>query len=148
MKLSDYLSRKRVAVLEASDKREALNATLALFEGMTHISSQEKFAAAIWEREEVLPTGIGLGIGVPHVRCESVRDPAAALVVLRRGVDYGSLDGAPVRVILMIAMPDGAKNDYLQYLANASRLFQRAPFRNALLACDNPDQLWEIVSEA
>ena len=149
MHLHEYLARDCVAVLEAGSKTEAFEKVIGLLATHPAISDPALFADAIWQREESLSTGIGLGIGAPHVRCKSVRNPAAALAVLRQGIDYGSIDGIPVRVILMIAMPEGRHKEYLQYLATACRLFQKAAFRERLLACPNADALWtEIRSGA
>lgn len=147
MKFSAYLSSRRVRVIDGESKTDAINAALAALEGHPSVRSHSALREAIWKREEVLPTGIGLGIGVPHVRSDVIRDPVAVLAVLRNGVDYGAIDGVPVRVILLIAMPDGKHNDYLAYLAKASRCFQKADFRNALMECDTADAVWELVEE-
>jgi len=56
-----------------------------------------------------------------------------------------SIDGIPVRVILMIAMPEGLHKEYLQYLATACRHFQKAEFRERLLACASADELWDAL---
>lgn len=147
MKLHTYLAPPRVAVLDAGTKENAIAALLKLFAGHPSIADHGALADAIWEREEALPTGIGLGIGVPHVRLTSVRAPVAALGVLKTGIDYSSLDGIPVRVLLMVAMPAGMHKEYLQYLARASRLFQDETFRDELQACRTADALWEVVRE-
>ncbi len=145
MKLSHYLARERVTVISADGKRAALDRMLELFHDSPCIADLAAFAEGIWQREEVLPTGIGLGIAVPHVRSPAVRDPVAALAVLREGIDYDSIDGVPVRVILMIGMPDGEHKQYLEYLAKASLRFKDPEFRETLCACANAEALWEAV---
>ena len=145
MHLYEYLSSECVAILDAGTKTEAIEKAIRLMQANAAISDPALFADAIWQREEALSTGIGLGIGVPHIRCKSVRNPVAALAVLRQGIDYGSIDGIPVRVILMIAMPEGLHKEYLQYLATACRHFQKAEFRERLLACASADELWDAL---
>ncbi len=147
MKLSGYLAPARVAVLGARDKSEALEKVLDLLRESSSIADFERFAAAVREREEVLATGIGLGLGVPHVRCPSVRDPVAALAVLREGVEYGSLDGVPVRLIVLIAMPANTHEEYLKYLSRLSNRFMNRAFRESILACDNAGALWELIKD-
>ncbi|MCX7934627.1 MAG: PTS sugar transporter subunit IIA, partial [Planctomycetota bacterium] len=143
MRLSDYLGRDYVAVLDAANKREAIDAVLAILARHPAIVDAAALADAIWQREEALSTGIGLGIGVPHVRSDCTREEVAALATLRRGVDYGSMDGVPVRLILMIAMPEGKHKEYLQYLATACRLFQNQEFSERLFAAQDADELWQ-----
>ncbi len=147
MRLVTYLAKRRVKVLDAATKEEALQQMLALFQESPSMADHAAFADAIWQREEVLPTGLGLGIGVPHARTPAVRHPAAALAVFRSGIPYGSLDKLPVRLILMIGMPENTQNEYLLYLAKAAQLFRKPDFRECLLACGTDAALWEAVEQ-
>ena len=147
IRLATYLAKRRVRVLEAATKEEAIQKMLALFRDSPSMADHATFADAIWQREEVLPTGLGLGIGVPHARTPAVRHPAAALAVFPSGIPYGSLDKLPVRLILMIGMPENTRNEYLLYLAKATQLFRRPDFRERLLACDTDAALWEAVEK-
>ncbi|MDR1535554.1 MAG: PTS sugar transporter subunit IIA [Planctomycetota bacterium] len=144
---SKYLARERVAILDARNKRQAIDGTLELLRDSPSIADFPRVAAAIWQREEVLATGLGLGIGAPHVRSSSVRFPIAALGVLRRGVDYGSLDAAPVRLVLLVAMPEDSQAEWLRYLARASSLFRDDVMRQRLFAAPDPGALWDLIKE-
>ncbi|MCC8181117.1 MAG: PTS sugar transporter subunit IIA [Planctomycetes bacterium] len=144
---SKYLSRERVAVLDVKNKRQAIDGTLELLRHSPSISDFNRVAAAIWQREEALATGLGLGIGAPHVRISAVRYPVAALTVLRKGVEYGSLDNSPVRLILLVAMPEDSQAEWLRYLARASSLFRDDAMRHRLFAASDADALWDLVKE-
>lgn len=144
---SKYLSRDRVAILDVKNKRQALDGTLELIRNSPNISDFSRVTSAIWQREEALATGLGLGIGAPHVRNAAVRYPVAALTVLKRGVDYGSLDNAPVRLILMVAMPEDSQAEWLRYLARASSIFRDDAMRLRLFGVQEEDALWDMVKE-
>lgn len=144
---SKYLARERVSVLDAKNKRQAIDGTLALLKDSPNISDFSRVTAATWQREEALATGLGLGIGAPHVRNGAVRYPTAALTVLKKGVDYGSLDNTPVRLILLVAMPEDSQAEWLKYLARASAIFRDDAMRTKLFACTTSDALWELVKE-
>ena len=144
---SKYLSRERVAILDAKNKRQAIDGTLELLRDSPSLLDFSRVTAAVWQREEVVPTGLGLGIGAPHVRIPSVRFPIAAMSVLRRGVDYGSLDATPVRLILMVAMPPDSEAEWLRYLARASAVFRDDAMRHKLFAAAAPDALWDLIKE-
>lgn len=145
LNFSSLLSSERVMVGDAADKWAAIRLGLNLLEGDPRIGDHAALAAAVWEREKIIPTGLGLGLGAPHVRIPGVRDAVASLVTLRRGVDYGSLDGQPVRVVLTAAMPADSQGEWLQYLAVVSTLFRDAGFRAGLLDCPDDDALWNYV---
>ncbi len=145
-KVSSYLSPRRLAVIDATSKTAAFRQTLDLFRDCPYIHDIDIFATEIFKREEVLATGIGNGIGVPHVRSIQVREPVAALTVLRKPVDYGSMDGKPVNIIIMIGMPDGANELYLKYLSKISLKFQNEQVRTAVAEAINVEDLCRIIS--
>lgn len=142
---SKYLSRERVAILDVKNKKQAIDGTLDLLRESPNVSDFSRIAAAIWQREEALATGLGLGIGAPHVRISAIRYPTAALSVLKRGVEYGSLDNTPVRLILLVAMPEDSQAEWLRYLARASAIFRDDAMRTKLFACTTADALWDLV---
>ena len=144
---SKYLVRDRVAVLDVKNKRQAIDGTLELLRDSPSISDFSRVVSATWQREEALATGLGLGIGAPHVRISAVRYPTAALTVLKRGIEYGSLDNNPVRLILLVAMPEDSQAEWLRYLARASAIFRDDVMRAKLFACTTADALWDLVKE-
>ncbi len=144
---SKYLSPERVQVLDVKNKRQAIDGTLALLKDSPNISDFSRVAAATWQREEALATGLGLGIGAPHVRSSAVRFPTAALTVLRKGVEYGSLDATPVRLVLLVAMPEDSQTEWLRYLARASAIFRDDAMRTKLFNCTDAEILWNLVKE-
>ncbi len=144
---SKYLSHDRVGILEVKNKRQAIDGTLELLRNSPSISDYSRVAQAVWQREEALATGLGLGIGAPHVRISAVRYPTAALTVLKRGVEYGSLDNTPVRLILLVAMPEDSQAEWLRYLARASAIFRDDAMRHKLFAATTQDALWDLVKE-
>lgn len=145
-KVSTFLSPKRLAVIDAGSKASALRQTLDLFRECPYVHDFSVFATEILKREDVLATGIGNGIGIPHVRSTQVRESVAALTVLRKPVDYDSMDGIPVNIIIMIGMPEGANELYLKYLSKISLRFQSAEVRNKVAGAADVDELCRIVS--
>lgn len=146
MKVSMFLSPKRLGIIDAVDKASALRQTLELFRNCPYIGDFETFSAEILQRESVLSTGIGYGVGIPHVRSRQVRESVSALTVLRRPVEYGSIDRQPVNIIIMIGMPAGEQELYLKYLSRISMRFQNADFREKIAACTSIDELTRHIS--
>ena len=142
-----YLSSERVAVIDAKTKLQAIDGTLNLLKDSPNISDFSRVSSAIWQREEALATGLGLGIGAPHVRISAVRFPTAALSVLRKGIEYGSLDNTPVRLILLVAMPEESQTEWLRYLARASAIFRDDGMRHKLFSAPDSEALWNLVKD-
>ena len=145
IKISSYLSPKRIQIIEAETKNNALLQTLELFKDCPEIISYDQFCLDILNRESLLPTGIGLGIGVPHVKNANIREPVAALSILRHPVEYGSMDGKMVNIIILVGMPQGSEKLYLQYLSKISIKLSLEQNRNKLALCANVAELQEIL---
>jgi nitrogen PTS system EIIA component len=73
------------------------------------------------EREALGSTGFGLGAAIPHARIAGLSAVTAVVARLAQGVDYGSLDGEPVDVAVLLLSPEGAGADHLKALARISR---------------------------
>ena len=59
------------------------------------INDKEAYRKQVYAREEESTTGIGLGIGIPHGKCDAVDKPGLAAMVVKNGVDsvsYTHLD--------------------------------------------------------
>lgn len=75
--------------------------------------AEEPLCAAFRQREEVMTTGVGFGIAIPHVVSDMVTGRVVALGKSESGVDFASLDGKPVKAITLIILPrsdDAATN--------------------------------------
>ncbi len=87
----------------------------------------------IWQREEVYSTGFGYGFAVPHCQSGEVQAGSIAIVRLCDPIDWGALDGQPVRTVILIALrPDEQGREHLRIFAKLSRLVMREEFRARL----------------
>jgi mannitol/fructose-specific phosphotransferase system IIA component (Ntr-type) len=55
-----------------------------------------------------------------------------------KGIDYDSLDGQPVRIIVTIAAPDNDQNTYLRVLAAVMHVLRDEDKRKAILEATSP----------
>jgi hypothetical protein len=55
-----------------------------------------------------------------------------------KGIDYDSLDGQPVRIIVTIAAPDNDQNTYLRVLAAVMHVLRDEDKRKAILGATSP----------
>ena len=72
--LKDYLKEDHVLFLEKGDKKSILDQMIDNLSSSSSITDKDAFSTAIFDRETIISTGIGLGIAIPHVKIPSVRD--------------------------------------------------------------------------
>lgn len=121
--LEKLLTPERVVFLEGPQKENALKTLCAVLATSSLVPDEEELAAAIFRREELMSTGIGFGVGVPHVRLEGVSDLVMALGIAREPLaDYTSLDDVPVQIVCMVA---AGKTQHPQYIRALSAISTR-----------------------
>ena len=113
--LQKYVSRERIIFFDAAiHKQQALVHLMDCITASDRIADQEKFRNGILERENIMSTGIGLGIAVPHTYSNAVTDIVIAIGVSREGIsDYGSMDDKPVHCVMMVAAGSHQHREYL-----------------------------------
>jgi PTS system nitrogen regulatory IIA component len=77
--------------------------------------------AALLAREEVGITGFGDGTAIPHGRLPGLTRTTAAVLRLAQPVDWGSVDGISVDLVVGLIGPDEAGAEPLKALALVSR---------------------------
>lgn len=142
--MSDLITATMVDLdLPAGDKA-AVTAHLAdLLVAAGRVTDRETFLADVRAREQLMPTGLEGGIGIPHARSAAVTEPTVAFGRSTDGVDFGASDG-PARLVFLIAAPAEGDGDHLAVLAALARRLVHESFREALLNADAPDQVVEL----
>jgi mannitol/fructose-specific phosphotransferase system IIA component (Ntr-type) len=146
MKISSLLTPERIIDLKCRTKGEALKELFRVIETAPEITDGRSFEKSIIERENVLTTGIGFEMAIPHVRLSSIKDFVMAIGRCGAGVDFDSLDGKPVKLIIMIASSDRQdRNEFLKVLAKAVMLFKDEAFRRKVLKADSSEAIFSLL---
>ena len=112
------------------------------------IDDTEAYRKAVYAREEESTTGIGEGLAIPHGKCDAVNAPGLAAMVVKDGVDFDALDGAPVSLIFLIAAPNTEDNVHLDVLSKLSVLMMDEDFANSLRNAASPEEFMAIIDKA
>ena len=145
IKIADYLSLDRITILKETSKERALWELIHLLSKSGIITDIDEFEKAIFERENIMSTSIGLGIAVPHVRLTTVNEMAMAIGVSRTGIDYKAFDDMLVYIIIMIAAPAGTHRQYLNFLAKIALLLKNDTVREGILKSQTPQQIVDVL---
>lgn len=149
MRIIDLLDKRSVSLDSAvSSKSEALDAVIDLMCKSGKISDREEYRKKVYAREEESTTGIGEGIAIPHGKCDAVKAPGLAAMVVKNGVDFDSLDGEPAELIFLIAAPNTEDNVHLDVLSKLSMLLMDEDFSNALKNASSVDEFLSIIDKA
>ena len=149
MRITDLLDKRSIALDAApASKSEALDQAVALMARSGKLNDEEAYRKQVYLREEEGTTGIGEGIAIPHGKGKSVIRPGLAAMVVKKGVDFDSLDGEPVHLIFLIAAPDTRDNIHLDVLSKLSVLLMDEEFTAKLKKAATAEEFLEIIDRA
>jgi PTS system nitrogen regulatory IIA component len=143
--LSRVLSPERVVFFDTNQKAAALKTLCAAIGTSMLVHDEVALEQAIFQREDLMSTGIGFGVGVPHVRLASVDDLVMALGIARKPLDdYSSLDQTPVQIVCMVAAGGTQHPQYIRALSSISSRLKDETVRKALIAATDAVSAYKI----
>ena len=149
MRIRDLLAAESIELNgSATDKKDVLNKMVDLMAKSGKINNIETYRAGVFAREEEGTTGIGEGIAIPHCKSDAVNAPGLAAMVVKGGVEFASLDGAPVHILFLIAAPNTKDNVHLDVLSKLSVLLMDENFTKNLMEAKSVDEFLAVIDEA
>ncbi len=144
----EYLSPGGViAGLRAGSKKQALMDLAKKAAEITGLHERTIFDVVL-ERERLGSTGIGRGIAIPHGKLPNLDRVQVLFARCERPIDFDSVDGQPVDLIVLLLAPDTAGADHLKALARISRMLRDEGLCEKLRGCTTPDAIRALLGQA
>ena len=126
VKISGLLEKDKIRLsMVSTDKKGAIRELGELLRDSPAMVNYEEFIRGVFDREEVATTGVGDEMAIPHARTDAVKEFVIAVGRSEGGIDFGSSDGKPARLIFLLATPKNQVPQYLQILAHLARLLKK-----------------------
>lgn len=149
MRIVDLLKKESIELNSpVKSKDEAIDKLIALQTAGGAIADSEEYKSDILKREAISTTAIGEGIAIPHAKSTAVLSPSLAAITSQDGVDYGSPDGKPSKLIFMIAAPVGGSDVHLEVLSRMMTLLMDEGLREKLEAANDKEEFLNIIDKA
>lgn len=148
MRIRELLSNQSIALgAEAANKKDIIEKMTVLMETSGNLTDRKRYLKGVLEREAEGTTGIGEGVAIPHAKNAAVKKAGIAAMVLKKEVDFESLDGEPVKLVFMIVAPDNGANEHLEALSRLSTMLMDDEFRNRLIQAEDRNRFLAIIDE-
>ena len=116
-----FVTKDSVMTLGGKNKLEVMDHLITRAADLTKLNRDTIFRL-IWKREQMMTTGVGNGLALPHIRVNDIPHPIVIVGITKEPItDYQSQDGQPVRVVVFTVAPDENPEAYLQLLGSVSR---------------------------
>lgn len=114
----------------------------------TLVMEVESLRAKCLAREQLLSTGVGNGVAIPHPRDPVPTLKAPAMIVFGRsvrGVEFGAVDGKPVHLFFLLCCQN--IEIHLHLMGQLATILRDPGFADRCLACEAPDEVLRLMLE-
>lgn len=147
MTLANLLSVDQIVPeLRARERWSAIDELLDVVVQKGLVGSEDRVSIfeAIKSREANMSTGIGLGIAIPHASSDRVDRVVAAFGRSRQGIEFGALDNAPVRFVVMFVVPKDQFQIHLRTLAAIAKFLNDRGVREKISIAESSEEILRI----
>jgi PTS system nitrogen regulatory IIA component len=128
-----FVTKDSVMTLGGKNKLEVMDHLITRAADLTKLNRDTIFRL-IWKREQMMTTGVGGMLALPHIRVSDHNRPRVIVGICENPIeDYQGQDDLPVRVIVFTVASDEDQEAYLQLLSSISRKLR------------NPDLIEELI---
>lgn len=133
---------------ESATKAEAIKEVVDQLYTLGRTDQPRVVEDAIWQREAVYSTGFGHGFAIPHCKTNAIAANSLVLLKLRQPVTWGSLDGQPVCVVMLLVVRETDQvNGHMKIFSRLARRVMHEDFREQLVREKNPATLCALLEE-
>ena len=97
------------------------------------------------EREAKMTTGIMHSVAIPHALIPSMHGAVGAIGISHEGIDYDSLDKAPVHVVFMIVGGENETEQHIQILKQLASVLQIPDFVKTILSLKSASEIYNFI---
>jgi fructose-specific phosphotransferase system IIA component len=134
------------APLQGKDKKSVITELVDLLDSNGLLLDRNVVLEAVLMREQTKSTGIGSGIAVPHGKCKAVKELVMAIGIAGEPIDFESIDGKPVTIVILLVSPADQTGPHIQALARISRLMLDEPFKQAIEKATSAEEVYDLLS--
>jgi len=121
------LQESRLFELPETGKARALEFLARIIDANPDIEVGTDAIEEIQQRELECNTGIGMGVGVPHIRARREEGELfCAVGWSAQGIDYGAADHEHVHLVVMYYIPGAQKNVYLKEVSTLVKAMKKS----------------------
>jgi len=132
--------------LSGADKDAVITELVDILAENGLLENRDTVLEAVFTRERTRSTGIGSGIAIPHGKCNAVKELVMALGITAAPLEFESVDGKPVSIVILLVSPADQTGPHIQALARISRLMLDEEFKAALEKAPSSQAAYELLS--
>lgn len=147
MKLTDLFVKEAMDLnLTTQTKSDTLQHLAERFADIGGVSDVASYVEKLEAREAQSTTGVGDEIAIPHAQDQTIQQAAIIFGRSDKGIEWEAFDGQPVKLIFMIAAPEGG-GEHLAALAELSKVLLKPEAKAGLLSAETPEAVIDVFEQ-
>jgi fructose-specific phosphotransferase system IIA component len=130
----------------SKDKEAVITELVDLLDANGLLLDRDVALDAVLTRERTRSTGTGAGIAIPHGKCNAVKELVMAIGIAHEPIEFESVDGKPVTILILLVSPAEKTGPHIQALASISRLMLNTEFKQKLEQAASADEVYELLN--
>lgn len=148
MKVSDYLDSSCILFFKSAERDAALKELVDVLFQNGKVKDVDSFYQAVLDREELVSTGVGMQVAIPHAKKDTFKDFFIAVGIQKENpIEWHSLDKVPVRLVFLIGGPENQQTKYLKILSSLTQVIKDEKVRKKLVNANSSKEFMEIFSD-
>lgn len=150
MKLSQLLQPACILPeLQAGDRWQAIDELIDHLIAVGNVSAEwkEEITESLHLRENMVSTGVGGGVAIPHAFSDHIDEVRAVFGRSRAGIDFDSQDANAVHFVVLFISPRKSYQKHLHALAAIARMFTKPETREKMLTATDAEQLFTLFRQ-
>lgn len=136
--------------LEAEKKRECISELMDVLIQYHEIPMNQRdiLLEQLYANEDSLGSGMEHGIALPHIATDRVEDVICAVGMAPRGIPFGTLDGKPANVVVLLLVPKKNYEGEVHAIAGIESVLEDKALVEKLLKCISPQEAYKLIQAA
>ena len=137
----NFTRKEYIKILESKNKYDAIEELASVFDGTEICTDVSALIQALKEREDIMSTGIGFGIAIPHAKIDSIKEMSFAIGISKKGIEFDSLDGEPVYLVILVAAGKKQHKEYLRLLSQIMAILKKDQIKDKIISSESPEDI-------
>ena len=133
IQIRDFLLKDLIYEMPAAEPEQLFRLAGQKLKEEGYIDDYEQLVEELLAREKKGSTATGDGIAMPHAFIAGLAKPVVMTLLLKKGIDFNTPDGVPVKVLFFVLAPENQRNAYLKILASLATILHNEEIKKQLL---------------
>lgn len=146
--MANYTDVRYIKFLESKNKLAVIEELASLFDEGDVCTSTKMLIKALKEREQMMSTGIGFGIAIPHAKISQVKKLSFAVGVSKAGIEFDSMDGKPVHLVILVAAGEDQHKQYLAVMSSIMSVLKDEATKEKIINSASAEEVLAIMQNS